>query len=181
MNLEESLKKVQMGTASEEEIAYVARELDNIRQISAILDNPAAADPGIARADVETVRRARRQFNHKTLIRTVLITLCSMLALAALVCGIIFIPSVSAANKRLRVSKEEAVTLARSCLEERIGGDTEDFYIDYAHRHLNINGSLTDAVYVYKIEFENMAVEEYEIKVNARSGYAVITDVDLHH
>ena len=181
MNFEEVYKKVQAGNASEEELAYVARELENVRRISAILDNPGLAAPELAKAEAETVRRARKQFNRKTLVRTVVIVLCSLLAVAALVCGIIFIPSCSSAGRNLNVSKTEAVEIARQCLEDYLGGDTERYYVDYAHRHLSINGSLTDAVYVYKIQFEDIADNEIEIKVNARSGYAMVTDVDLRH
>ena len=76
MTFEEAYQKLREGTATDEEAAFVARELENVRKISAILDDPALSDPGIEQAEVETVRRARRAFNRKTLFRTVGIVLC---------------------------------------------------------------------------------------------------------
>ncbi len=53
------------------------------------------------------------------------------------------------------------------------------FYVDYAHRHLRYVGSIFDAIYVYKIEYEDIHGREYEIEVNSNSGYTVIRDIDL--
>ena len=86
MTFEDAYQKLREGTATDEEAAFVARELENVRRISAILDNPSLSDPEIEKAEVETVQRARRAFNRKTLLRTVVIVVCSLLAIAALVC-----------------------------------------------------------------------------------------------
>ena len=67
MNFEEAYKKLREGTATDEEAAFVARELENVRRISSILDDPALSDPGISKAKLETVQKARKAFNHKAL------------------------------------------------------------------------------------------------------------------
>ena len=180
MNFEEAYQKLRDGTATDEEAAFVARELENVRKISAILDDPGLSSPGIGQAEADTVQRARKAFNKKTLVRTVVIVLCSLLAVAALVCGILFIPANISASGKLKISKPEAVEIARACLSEEVGEEcAETFYVDYAHRHLRYVGSIFDAVYVYKIEFEDPRGSEYEIEVNASSGYTVIRDIDL--
>ena len=180
MNFEEAYQKLREGTATDEEAAFVARELENVRKISAILDNPALSDPGIGRAEAATVQKARKSFNQKTLIRTVIIVLCSLLAVAAIICAILFIPSnVSAAGKQ-KYTKDQAVDRAYACLVEQVGEEqAQHFYVDYAHRHLRYVGSIFDAIYVYKVEFEDVYGREYEIEVNSNSGYAVIRDIDL--
>ena len=181
MNFEEAYRKLRDGTASDEEAAFVARELDNLRKVSAILDHPDQADPGIRQAEAETVRRAQKAFNHKTLLRTVGIVLCSLAAVAALVCAILFIPSNISASGKLKVSKAQAIDAAYQCLVEQVGEERASaFYVDYAHRHLRYVGSIFDAIYVYKVEFEDLYGSEYEIEVNGNSGYTVIRDVDLH-
>lgn len=182
MNFEEAYQKLREGTASDEEAAFVARELENVRRISAILDDPALSDPGFERAETETVRKARRKFNRKTMVRTLLIVLCSLLTTAAIVCAILFIPSNVSASGRLALTREDAAEAARACLIDKIGEEeAEPYYVDYVHRHLRYTGSIFEAVYVYKVEFEDPHGNEYEIAVNGRSGYAAITDIDLRH
>lgn len=180
MNFEEAYQKLREGTATDEEAAFVARELENVRKISAILDNPALSDPGIKKAEVETVQKAQKEYNRKTLLRTVVIVFCSLLAVAAIVCAILFIPSNLSASGKLKITKEQAVEAAYACLVEQVGAErAETFYVDYAHRHLRYSGSIFDAVYVYKVEFEDAFGSEFEIEVNGSSGYAVIRDIDL--
>lgn len=180
MNFEEAYQKLREGIATDEEAAFVARELENVRKISAILDNPSLFSPEIGQAETETVQRARKAFNKKTLIRTVIIVLCSLLAIAAIVCAILFIPSNISASGKLKITKAQAVEAAHACLVEQVGEDrAETFYVDYAHRHLRYTGSIFDAIYIYKVEFEDAYGNEYEIEVNANSGYTVIRDIDL--
>ena len=156
MNFEEAYQKLREGTATDEEAAFVARELENVRKISAILDNPAMFSPEIGQAEKETVQRARKAFNKKTLVRTIIIVLCSLLAIAAIVCAILFIPSNISASGKLKMTKEQAVEAAYSCLVEQVGAERANtFFVDYAHRHL------------------------HEIEVNGNSGYTVIRDIDL--
>ena len=59
MNFEDAYKKLQEGTATDEEAAFVARELENVRKISALLENP-SSDSIIAKADTDTVQKARK-------------------------------------------------------------------------------------------------------------------------
>jgi len=181
MNFEDAYRKLRDGTASDEEAAFVAGELDNLRRISAILDRPDLSDPGIRQAETETVQKARKAFNRKTLIRTAVIALCSLLAVAALVCAVLFVPSNISASGKLGITKEQAVAAAYECLVEQVGEERASaFYVDYAHRHLRYTGSIFDAIYVYRIEFEDALGSEYEIEVNGNSGYTVIRDIDLH-
>ena len=112
MTFEDAYQKLREGTATDEEAAFVARELENVRRISAILDNPSLSDPGIEKAEVETVQRARRAFNRKTLLRTVVIVVCSLLAIAAIVCAVLFIPSNLSASEKQKISKAEAIEIA---------------------------------------------------------------------
>ena len=180
MNFEEAYQKLRDGTATDEEAAFVARELENVRKISAILDDPALSDPEIQNAEIETVHKARKVFNRKMLVRTIVITLCSLLAVAAIVCAILFIPSNISASGKVTITKEQAIESAYACLVEQVGEEqAKTFYVDYAHRQLRYVGNIFDAIYVYKIEFEDTLGREYEIEVNSNSGYTVIRDIDL--
>lgn len=182
MTFEDAYQKLREGTATDEEAAFVARELENVRKISAILDDPALSDPGIEQAEVETVRRARRAFNRKTLFRTVGIVLCSLLAIAAIVCAVLFIPSNLSASEKQKISKAEAIEIAYAGLVEQVGEEAaEQYYVDYAHRHLRYAGNIFEAIYVYRIQFEDSYDNEYTMEVNANSGYTVIRDMDLRH
>ena len=170
MNFEEAYQRLREGTATDEEAAFVARELENVRKISAILDNPTLLSPEIGQAETDTVQKARKAFNKKTLIRTVAIVLCSLAAIAAIVCAILFIPSNISASGKQKITKAQAVEAAYACLVEQVGEERAGtFYV----------GSIFDAIYVYKVEFEDVYGSEYEIEVNANSGYTVIRDIDL--
>ena len=180
MNFEEAYKKLREGTATDEEAALVARELDNLRRISSILEDPSRSDPGIREAEIQTVQQARKAFRHKTTLRTVAVVLCCLLAVAALVCAILFIPSGVSASGKLKLSEKQAIDAAYACLAEEIGEEqAKGFYVDYAHRHLRYVDNLFDAVYIYHVEFEDPRGWEYEIEVNSSSGYTVIRDIDL--
>ena len=180
MNFEEAYQKLRAGTATDEEAAFVARELENVRKISAILDAPSLSRPEIERAGVETVQKARKAFNRKTLLRTVLITLISLSAVAAIVCTILFVPANISASDKLKLTKAQAVDAAYACLVEQVGAESaETYYVDYAHRHLRYVGGVFDAIYVYKVEFEDAHGREFEIEVNGNSGYTAIRDIDL--
>lgn len=180
MNFEEAYQKLRAGTATDEEAAFVARELENVRKISAILDDPSLSRPEIERAGVETVQKARKAFNRKTLLRTVLITLISLSAVAAIVCTILFVPANISASDKLKLTKAQAVDAAYACLVEQVGAENaETYYVDYAHRHLRYVGGVFDAIYVYKVEFEDAHGREFEIEVNGNSGYTAIRDIDL--
>ena len=180
MNFEDAYKKLRDGTATDEEAAFVARELENVRRISSILDNPELSDPGISQAEIETVQKARKVFNHKTLIRTIMVVLCSLLVIAGIVCALLFLPSSISASGKVKLTKEQAVEAAYACLVKEVGEEEAGrFYVDYAHRHLRYVGNIFDAIYVYKIEYEDIHGREYEIEVNSNSGYTVIRDIDL--
>ena len=182
MTFEDAYQKLREGTATDEEAAFVARELENVRRISAILDNPSLADPGIEKAEVETVQRARRAFNRKTLLRTVVIVVCSLLAIAAIVCAVLFIPSNLSASEKQKISKAEAIEIAYAGLVEQVGEEAAaQYYVDYAHRHLRYTGNIFQAVYVYRVQFEDSYDNEYTMEVNASSGYTVIRDMDIRH
>ena len=132
-------------------------------------------------ADIETVRRARKAFNSRLFWRIIILSVCSLLAVAALVCGIIFIPSISSAKRNELVQRDSAVELAKDCLAGYVD-DVNKYYIHDIDKNLKINGHLTDAFYIYEIEFRNYdSGAEYEIAVNARSGYTMLTDVELRH
>lgn len=180
MNFEDAYKKLRDGTATDAEAAFVARELENIRRISAILDNPALSDPGISNAKAETVQEARKVFNRKTLLRTVITVLCSLLIIAAIICSILFIPSSISASGKVKLTKNQAVEAAYACLVEDFGEEQAmNFYLDYAHRHLRYTGSIFEGVYIYKVEFEDHHGREYEIEVNSNSGFTVVRDIDF--
>ena len=123
----------------------------------------------------ELIESVIRREEYRSLYRAI-----GLLAVAAIVCGILFIPSNLSASGKVRISKEEAVEAAYACLVEQVGEEeAKGFYVDYAHRHLRYVGSIFDAVYVYRVEFEDAHDREYDIEVNSNSGYTVIRDVDI--
>ena len=66
MNFEEAYQKLRDGTATDEEAAFVARELENVRKISAILDDPGLSSPGIGQAEADTYSARPGCSEHQT-------------------------------------------------------------------------------------------------------------------
>lgn len=196
MKINRVYDKVRNGTASEKEIAFIKEEAAKLRRLNEMInlfgDVDEAApvsdiaplsviEPKLVEADFETVRRARRLFNSRLFWRTIILSVCSLLAVAGIVCGIIFIPSITSAKRNELVQRDSAVDLAKGCLEDYVD-DVNRYFIHDIDKCLRINGHLTDAFYVYEIEFRNYDNgAEYQIDVNARSGYTMLTDVELHN
>lgn len=175
MDFEELYKKVQDGTATEEEKAYVD---DKILRISRILDEPVGKSPEIELADEATVRAARKRFSMRSTIRTVVVVLCVLAVIAGGICGYIFGTAIPAAKSSVKISRDEAVSIAKDCVTEYIGAEEKvDFIVHDVDRDLNTEAGLKNAVYHYEVELRYNGYE-YEVNVNGKSGYAVITDID---
>ena len=179
MNFEDAYKKVQDGTASDEEAAFVAREIVNAQKISALLDAAETQRPLLAPADEETFRKARRSFNLRTTVRVIVIVLVSLGVIAGATLGVIFGTAGSAARKSARLTREEAIDAAAAYAAALSDTDAKDFVVHDVEKRLNMSGGLTKATRVYQIELRD-GVREYELEVNAASGYVVLTDMEYH-
>ena len=178
MNLEEVIKKIESGTAGEEEKAFFSAEIEKLRRIRDILDMQPKQSV-IAEADTETVLRARKHFNKKTTIRIIAVTVASLLAIAAITCGIIFIPSCTSAARSQKIERDEAVELAYEYLGEYLGEDTSNYIIHDCDKELRIPGRLNEAIFVYDIDLRTPdGLIEYELDVSTKSGFVSLEDVD---
>lgn len=179
MNFEEAYKKVQDGTATDEEAAFVGREIVNAQKVSALLDDRAPQRPALEPADEDTVRRARRAFNLKTTLRVIVIVIVSLGVIAGATLGIIFGTAGSAAKKSAVYSRDESVELAIRYIAAYTGRDAGGFVVHDVDRKLDMSDGLTRSVRIYEVELRD-GEKEYEVEVNAKSGYTVLTDVDYH-
>lgn len=176
MNFEECYEKFLNGTASDEEVKFVAEEIRKAKEIDRIMNLP-AEHPIFEAASDERVAKARKSFNTKQLIRTLWITFGSLCLIAAIVCGILFIPSNISAHKSRNFSREECTQIAIECAREYFGGSVDTkFIVEDVDRHLSMRNGLTKSVYMYEVDLENDR-NEIEIYVNASSGYAEVRDV----
>lgn len=179
MNFEESYERFLNGTASDDEVNFVAEEIRKAKEIERILNLPAES-PVFEAASDETVIRARKSFNRKNLIRTLVVIICSLAFLAALVCGILFIPSTLSARQSRKFTRDECTQIAIECAAQYFGNSDESkFVVHDVDRHLSMRHGLTKAVYMYEVELIN-DTHEIEIYVNSSSGYAEVTDVSLN-
>lgn len=178
MILKDCYEKIKNGTATEEERNFVEKEIELIQQIKSILDNP-SPEPVVAEAEHETILRARKLYDRKIYIKIFIIAVISLLLIAALVCGIIFIPSCTSAAHNMRYDKEQTIEIAYDYIAEHFGENKDEFSVRDADRALRINGSLTDAVYVYEIELRN-EFRIYELGVSTKSGAVEVLDYDDH-
>ena len=71
----------------------------------------------------------------------------------------------------------------RAGLQEELNNAAFPFKIEPKHiddgKNVTEIWNIFDAIYVYKVEYEDIYGREYEIEVNSNSGYTVIRDIDL--
>lgn len=178
MNFKEAYNHFLDGTANEDEIEYVREEMRKVREIDEILHSTPEKSI-FNEVESDTIKKARKQFNLKNTIRIIIVVLCVLAALAAAICGYIFGTAVPAAKRNSDLSREQALTSAQDYLSEFLGKDAHGFTVHDIDRHLHTEHGLKNTVYCYEIELRD-GVTEYEITVNAASGYAFITDIDHH-
>mgnify|MGYP002520866722 FL=1 len=179
MNFEEAYKKVADGTATDEEAAFVGREIVNAQRITALLSDDAPPRPVLETADEDTVRKARRAFNLRTTLRVIVIVLVSLGVIAGATLGIIFGTAGSAAKKSAVYSREEAVDLAGAYIADYTGKDAAAFVVHDVDKKLDMGDGLSRSVRIYEVELRD-GEKEYEVEVNAKSGYTMLTDLDYH-
>ena len=179
MNFKEAYDHFLEGTATDGEIEFVREEMKRAREIDAILES--VPDSGIFNeAEPEAIKKARKQFNFKNTIRIIIVVICVLAFLAAAICGYIFGTAIPAARRNSKLSREEALLAAQEYLTEFLGKDASGFLIHDIDRHLYAEHGLKSTVYCYEIELRDGGTE-YEVTVNAASGFAAITDIDHHH
>lgn len=177
MDFEEVYRKFLDGKATDEEVLFVAAEIRRAKEIDNILNLP-TEKPIFEEATEEVVLKARKSFNKKTLIRTIIIILSSLAVIAAIVCGILFIPSTAAARRHDRYSREECVEFAEQRAREFLDADENTtFVVHDVDKRLYLGDGLTKAVYFYEVELRSDRCE-IELHVNAKSGFAEVIDID---
>lgn len=179
MNFEEAYQKVVDGTATDEEAAFVGREIVNAQKVTALLEMNEPPRPLLAETDTETVQRARKRHILRTTIRIVVIVVVSLGVIAGATLGIIFGTAGHAAKKSAVLSRDEATEAAIAYIADYTGKDAQQFVVHDVDRHLDMSDGLTKAERLYEVELRD-GEREYEVNVNAVSGYVVITDVDYH-
>ena len=118
MNFEAIYQKYKDGTATDEERAFIDSEIEKARKISSILDPQ--EPPELNEVEAETVKKAKKAFNLRSTLRTVVITVSCIAILAVLAFGAIFGTAYISANNAKNLSQEEAVDAAKSNGHQRI-------------------------------------------------------------
>ncbi|MCQ2420164.1 MAG: PepSY domain-containing protein [Clostridia bacterium] len=178
MNFKEAYERFLDGTANSEEIEFVRSEMKRAREIDTILDS-APSRAIFHEPEKETIKKAKKQFNFRNTLRMIVVVLCVLALLAAAICAYIFGTAIPAAKRNSEFSREQALVIAQEFLTEFLGKDASGFPVHDIDRHLYTERGLRNAVYCYEIELRD-GMTEYEVTVNAASGYATITDIDHH-
>ena len=178
MNFKEAYTHFLDGTASTEEIEYVREEMNRVREIDDILHCAPQKDI-FNEVEDETIEKARKQFNFKNTVRIIVVVIGVLAFIAAAICGCIFGTAIPAAKRNSDISRDQALIIAEDYLTEFLGKDAHGFTVHDIDRNLNSEHGLKNTVYCYEIELRD-GITEYEISVNAASGYATITDIDHH-
>lgn len=176
MNFEELYEKYKTGTASVEERAAVLREIEAARRVSTLLEKDHDIGVQIAPAERETVKKAKKAFDLRTTVRTVVICAICVAVLGALACGAIFGTAIVSAHRSKNLTEEQAIDAAKALLATHAEGSVlTDMIVSDVESELDMQIKLTDTVYVYEIELQ-LEDYRYQVDVSAKTGYAVISD-----
>ena len=177
MNFEELYKKYKEGSATEQERALVLKEIEAARRVSELLekDQPQGGVQ-IAPADRDTVKRAKKAFDLRTTVRTVVICAICVAVLGALVCAAVFGTALVSAHRAKNLTEEQAIDAAKALLATHVVGSTPtEMIVSEVENELDLYVKLTDTVYIYEIKLL-LGEYEYQVDVSAKTGYAVISD-----
>lgn len=177
MNFEELYEKYKAGDMTDEERELLSKELERARRVSELLEQEQGKGASqIAPADREVVKKAKKAFDLRTTIRTVVICAICLTVLGALACGAIFGTALVSAHKATSVTQEQAIESAKTLLATHVEGSSPtEMIVSEVERELDMRVKLTDTVYVYEITLI-LGEYRYEIDVSAKTGYAVISD-----
>lgn len=176
MNFEEIYEKYKAGTATDEEKAFVEAEIEKAKKISSMLDEQ-PSEPVVEQADDETYKKAKKTFSRKTTLKVVIIVVCCIAIIGALVGGTVLGVSYYSASDAEELTEEQAIQAAKQCVADAYGEDVEGLVHTDVEKELEMDRKLTKSIYVYEIEIKSTTCE-YEVEVNAQSGFAHITDVE---
>ena len=179
MDFEKLYQKYQDGTATEEERKLVEEEIEKAKAINSILEEKPEEKKDVVSKYIDTdkVKDALKYFNFKQMIRTVLIMCTVIVVLAAIVIGTILGVSYYNANRAEVITQEQAITLAKEYVADYGEIEAEKLIVSEVDKEMDIKFNLVDSIYVYEIELVTPS-EEYSVKVNSKSGYTMISDID---
>lgn len=176
MSFEDLYKKVQDGTATEEERKIVE---DKIKAISAIFDEPAANRVEFEPVANETIAAAQKAHSRRSVLRIVAVVAIMVIALGGLAGGFAF-GKVEQAKHEVTIDEGQAIELAKTHLaNEKFNGtlDGQNVIVEEVDRELDMSSGLRHPSYYFEVELECNGVE-YKVHVNATDGFASI--VSMH-
>lgn len=177
MNFDELYKKYKNNSATDEEREYVEAEIEKAKKVSRILNNdePEGEEKTVKLSDIDVIKKAKKKFNNKNTIKTIIIVCISLLVIGALTAGGIAATIFISANKSMTVTEKEAIEIARNIVAEHEGiENTDSIVVGDVDTDLEIRSNLVDSYFKYEI---NVACDGYgyEVVINANSGFASIS------
>ena len=183
MRFDEAYEKVLNGTATEEEREYVREQVRKAEQIDNILKSEERA-PVTAAEVPKMIKKGQKKVKRKGAAIFFRMVMLAVIVGAGAFGGGVLETAVSSAKKADLISSEEARTIAEAAAVNRVA-EREDGtltpHIVEMDKELEIAPKLTDSVYVYTFDLQILSdkwLYEVEVEVNAKTGYAFISDFD---
>ncbi len=176
MSFEVLYEKYQNGTATPEEVAFVEEEIAKARKMSEILESYQV--PEIEEASVETVKKAKKSFTLKTVLRTFAIVVVVLVVSAAAILGGVFGTATTVASDTQTISKDYAIELAKWTVANRDGiVITGEPIVRKVERDLELENGINHAYYKYCIELTANGYE-FELEIDSRDGSLISFSLD---
>lgn len=173
MDFEKAWMKVKAGTASQEELEFVDREIMRVQKEYQGKRGPIPQPTNDGTITPESIAEQCR----KGAIRKIIFVVLAITLSLAIIVFLLVRNTYSGAEKNNKYTKEQAIELAIDAAAEATGLDKKGFNVQDVDTEM-VNGQKASASYYqYDIEVVNGNVE-VEVSVNAKNGKTVVLEVD---
>lgn len=180
MSFETLYEKYMNGTATDEEIAYVEEEIEKARKLGEIIEASKAKPIEFEEADDESIKKAKKQHNVKSVLRAVVVSVAVLIVVAGAVLGGVFGTAISSAKKQVTIGADYAKEIAIDYYRNNYysSGGLDKILVTNFEKDVVYGSNLAHSYYKYEIEVKQPGGYELDVEIDSRTGEVRVIDVE---
>ncbi len=169
MDFEKIYEKYLNNEANEEEVKYIEQEINKAKKLNEIIDKMESTDI-FNEADIKDVKKAKKAYNKKRIIQTIIISLSIILALFLASFGTVYKIGSNYANRTMSITYDDAKSISINYIlnyDDDI--KSNDIRIVDIKRKLELSSKISKSYYKYTVDIV-CKYNVYEIEINGTTG-----------